>query len=165
MEEQINHDATVAQQPNDKIAKLAQKLNMSKKKLIILGSIAIFVIVAVIITLLCIPSRFERVKNEAINIAGQISHRGDDNFTIDTYPYEDTKLSSAAIALLAPDSQRKALEAIKYVNQELGFNGAVYDRMMETNALMGRQSEENDKYRVSWTYHPDEGLEVTYEKK
>ena len=165
MDEQINHDATVAQQPNDKIAKLAQKLNMSKKKLIILGSIAIFVIVAVIVTLLCIPSRFERVKNEAINIAGQISHRGDDNFTIDTYPYEDTKLSSAAIALLAPDSQRKALEAIKYVNQELGFNGAVYDRMMQTNALMGRQSEENDKYRVSWTYHPNEGLEVTYEKK
>ena len=165
MDEQINHDATVAQQPNDKIAKLAQKLNMSKKKLIILGSIAIFVIVAVIITLLCIPSRFERVKNEAVHIAGQISSRGDDNFTIDTYPYEDTKLSSEVIALLAPDSQRKALEAIKYVNEELGFNGALYDRMMETNALMGRQSEENAKYRVSWTYHPDEGLEVTYEKK
>lgn len=35
---------------------------------------------------------------------------------------------------------------------------------METNALMGRQREENDKYRVSWTYHPNRGLEVTYEK-
>ena len=165
MDEQINNEATLAEPPKDKIEQIAQKLNMSKKKLIILGSIAIFVIVAVIITLLCIPSRFERVKNEALNIAGQISHRGDDNFTIDTYPYEDTNLNSAVISALAPDSQRKALEAIQYVNEELGFNGAVYNRMMETNALMGRQSEENDKYRVSWTYHPDEGLEVTYEKK
>ena len=30
---------------------------------------------------------------------------------------------------------------------------------------MGRQSEENEKYRVKWSYHPDDGLEVTYEKK
>lgn len=36
--------------------------------------------------------------------------------------------------------------------------------MLETSARMGRQREENDKYRVTWTYHPDEGLEVTYEK-
>ena len=37
--------------------------------------------------------------------------------------------------------------------------------MMKTTALMGRQSAETDKYKVSWTYHPDNGLEVTYEKK
>lgn len=165
MDEQINNEATLAEPPKDKIEQIAQKLNMSKKKLIIFGAVAILVVIAIIITIIAIPSHFERVKNEAMNIAGQISYRGDDNFTIDTYPYEDTKLSSATIALLAPDSQRNALEAIKYVNEELGFNGAVYNRMMETNALMGRQSEENDKYRVSWTYHPDEGLEVTYEKK
>ncbi len=30
---------------------------------------------------------------------------------------------------------------------------------------MGQQSEENKKFRVSWTYHPDRGLEVLYEKK
>ena len=29
----------------------------------------------------------------------------------------------------------------------------------------GRQSSENEKYKVSWTYHPDDGLKVTYEKK
>ena len=37
--------------------------------------------------------------------------------------------------------------------------------MMNTSALMGRQVEENDKYKVSWTYHPDDGLTVTYTKK
>ena len=71
---------------------------------------------------------------------------------------------NSSAALLASRTQEKALEAIKYVNKELGFNGSLYNRMLETNAIMGRQSEENDKYRVTWTYHPDEGLEVTYEK-
>ena len=37
--------------------------------------------------------------------------------------------------------------------------------MLKTNALMGRQTEENDKYKVAWSYHPDDGLEVTYSKK
>lgn len=68
-------------------------------------------------------------------------------------------------SLLLPDAQEGALEAIRYANEELGFNGSVYSQMMNTTALMGRQSAENDKYRVSWTYHPDDGLEVTYEKK
>ncbi len=165
MDEQINNEATLAEPPKDKIEQIAQKLNMSKKKLIILGAVAILVVIAIIITIIAIPSRFERVKNEALKIAGQISSRGDDNFTIDTYPYEDTNMSAALIAVLAPSDRRQALEAIQYVNEELGFNGALYDRMMSTTALMGRQSEENDKYKVSWTYHPDEGLEVTYEKK
>ena len=67
--------------------------------------------------------------------------------------------------MLAPDAEEDALEAIQYVNEKLGFNGALYDEMLETNASMGRQSEENNKYKVTWTYHPDEGLEVTYQKK
>jgi len=51
------------------------------------------------------------------------------------------------------------------MNTKLGFSDAVYRKMLQTSALMGRQSEENSKYRVSWTYHPDSGLEVMYEKK
>lgn len=164
MDENIkNQEAITEQQPlMDK--RLSGKPKLSKKKLIILIS-AIVAVIAAVIIICAIPSRFERVKNEAAKIAGEISSRGDDNFTIDTYPYEDTNMSSAQIAMLAPETQSKALAAIKYVNEELGFNGSLYDRMLQTNALMGRQSEENDKYRVSWTYHPDEGLEVTYEKK
>ncbi|MBQ9942147.1 MAG: hypothetical protein IJP03_03965 [Christensenellaceae bacterium] len=68
-------------------------------------------------------------------------------------------------SMLLPNTQENALEAIRYANDELGFNGSVYSKMMQTNALMGRQTEETAKYRVSWTYHPSDGLEVTYEKK
>ena len=148
------------------IAEEIMKGEKRKRNLIILSSVAIVVIIAVVIAILVKqPSHFERVKKEAIQIAGQVSYRGEDNFTIDTYPYEDLNMSAEVIAMLAPSARRKALEAIEYVNEELGFNDALYDRMIGTSAIMGRQSEENDKYRVFWTYHPNRGLEVTYEKK
>ena len=129
------------------------KNQFTEKKLIILGGI---VIAAVILALVIfVPSKFERVRNECLKIAGMVTGSGD-YFMIDTYPEG---------IYVFPDTQEKALEAIKYANEELGFNGSVYSQMMKTTALMGRQSAENDKYRVSWTYHPDDGLEVTYEKK
>lgn len=157
MDEQINtsENEVLTQKPISKGPK--------KKNLLILGGI--LVIIAVVVAIIFIPSKFERVKNEAVEIAGQVSSRGKDNFTIDTYPFEDTNMDPALIAMIADDSQDNALEAIRYVNEELGFNGALYDEMLETTALMGRQSEENDKYEVTWKYHPDEGLEVTYKKK
>ena len=140
----------------------ADKPKMSKKKLAIIAAAAVVVIAIALI--IFIPSKFEQVKNECVHIAGRISGSGD-YFVIDTYPDEYKNMDSTLVSLLAPSAQENALEAIKYANEELGFNGSVYSQMMKTTALMGRQSAENDKYQVSWTYHPDEGLEVTYEKK
>ena len=51
------------------------------------------------------------------------------------------------------------------MKRALGFSDSLYQDMLNTSAIMGRQSEENEKYRVKWSYHPDDGLEVTYEKK
>ena len=128
------------------------KTKFTKKKIFIISGIVVIVIAIALV--IFIPSKFERVKNECVHIAGMVS--GDeDYFMIDTSP------DSVPI----PNAQERALEAIKYANEELGFNNSVYSRMIRTSALMGRQSEENDKYKVSWTYHPNDGLEVTYEKK
>ena len=55
-----------------------------------------------------------------------------------------------------------ALSKIKSINSDLGFSSSVYQEMLETRALDGRQTESNDKYTVTWTYHPDYGMEVTY---
>lgn len=54
---------------------------------------------------------------------------------------------------------------LEEINEDLGFSAALFEEMGETRALDGRQSEENDKYSVSWRYHPNSGLEVTYEIK
>ena len=52
---------------------------------------------------------------------------------------------------------------IKEVNTDLGFGSAVSERMGQTRAIDGMQSESNGDYTVRWTYHPDRGLEATYE--
>lgn len=139
-----------------------RRFKLTKKTAIILGAVAVVVIAAAFVLLH--KSKFEKVREECVHIAGMVSRSGD-YFTIDTYPDAYENMDEALVAMLLPNAQKNALEAIKYANEELGFNGSVYSQMMKTSALMGRQSEENDKYKVSWTYHPDDGLEVTYEKK
>ena len=44
----------------------------------------------------------------------------------------------------------------------LGLPDSLYDEMCETNALMGRQTESYEYYDVSWSYHPDNGLDVIF---
>lgn len=58
-----------------------------------------------------------------------------------------------------------ANDAIERINKELGFSDALMEKMNQTTALQGKQTDSNDKYIVSWTYHPDYGLEVMYEFK
>lgn len=143
-------------------AETKKKFQITKKNLIIIG-----VVLLVVIALACIvfhKSEFEKTRDGVVDIAGMVTGRGD-YFTIETYPDTYKDMDATMRAILLPGAQQNALEAIKYANEELGFNGSLYSKMMETSALMGRQSEENDKYKVSWTYHPDDGLKVTYEKK
>lgn len=73
---------------------------------------------------------------------------------LDTNPYDldDFLLSSV---------NAKVEEA----NTKLGFSDSLYQKMLTTTALQGRQSDENDLVKVQWTYHPDKGLCVIYEIK
>lgn len=74
--------------------------------------------------------------------------------TLDTNPYDfdDYVLSGM-------------LDKIKKANSRLGFTDGLYQKMLSTSALQGRQTDENDLVTVQWTYHPDHGLEVIYEVK
>lgn len=58
-----------------------------------------------------------------------------------------------------------ANDAIERINKELGFSDALMEKMNTTTWSQGRQNESNDKYSVTWTYHPDKGMEVLYEMK
>ncbi|MBE5802223.1 MAG: zinc ribbon domain-containing protein [Clostridiales bacterium] len=55
--------------------------------------------------------------------------------------------------------------AVNTVNEKLGFPSSIANKMDHTTWSMGRQTESTDKYIVTWTYHPDKGLEVLYEVK
>ena len=146
-------------------------LKSDKKRMLQVGG----VIAAAAVIALCMlsyKSPFEKAQNEAVDIMGH-GTSGDGYFTIDTNemdipPDKDTSdytRTELVWRMVNPDEQEKALEAIRKTNETLGFNGSLYSQMTQTSALMGRQSAETKRYRVSWSYHPNRGLEVTYEKK
>ena len=73
--------------------------------------------------------------------------------SIDTNPYD-----------LDDYTTDGSIQAIINVNNALGLPDYVIDDMGSTTALMGRQTEtfSDIGVTVSWSYHPDKGLEVTY---
>ena len=81
--------------------------------------------------------------------------------TVDTNPNDDPGDDVWAYI----DAFLDANDFIEKVNIELGFSAALAEKMGNTSWSMGRQTQENDNYVVSWTYHPDKGLEVMYEVK
>ncbi len=54
--------------------------------------------------------------------------------------------------------------SIKDMNEDLGLPDSLWNDMLQTTWSMGKQQEtyESIGIKVSWTYHPDKGLEVTY---
>lgn len=55
--------------------------------------------------------------------------------------------------------------SIYTVNAALGLPDSLTEKMGQTSSLDGRQSQSYEDVEVSWKYHPDHGLEVTYEAK
>lgn len=56
------------------------------------------------------------------------------------------------------------LYEIKDMNRKIGLPDSLYNDMIQTTWSMGKQQEtyESIGIKVSWTYHPNKGLEVTY---
>lgn len=48
--------------------------------------------------------------------------------------------------------------------EELDGPDSVLSKMESTTAMMGRQSDDWDDFEVSWSYHPDNGLDATFEQ-
>lgn len=46
---------------------------------------------------------------------------------------------------------------------ELDTPDRLYDKIAQTSALQGQQSDEWKGVRAYWNYHPDQGLEITFE--
>jgi hypothetical protein len=48
--------------------------------------------------------------------------------------------------------------------EELDGPDSILSKMESTTAMMGRQSDDWDDFEVSWSYHPDNGLDATFEQ-
>ena len=135
----------------------------NKKKLpIIIGIIVAVVIVIIVLLLGGGKKDFNKMYSDIANESWCTIGADGSYMKIDTDPKnkgEDMSWSEFE------NISFPATSAIERVNEELGFSSAVYEEMMVTRALDGRQSASSDKYEASWSYHPDQGLEVIYKFK
>lgn len=81
------------------------------------------------------------------------------SITIDSNPWGASK-GSQAYQL----SNDLALLYIKELNSELGLPDWLYTEMVNTRAVDGRQKEVFDYVTVTWSYHPDSGINILYRK-
>lgn len=71
---------------------------------------------------------------------------------------------SDSVSVVVFDSNAaKAQPGLRAMLDELGFNSAVLDRMGQTRALDGTRDAEGRNCNVTWTYHPDDGLQMVFE--
>ncbi len=60
-------------------------------------------------------------------------------------------------------SSSSAYDIMKRINSELNLPQSINEKIASTRAIDGRLKEEYDDLEISWTYHPDKGLEILYE--
>lgn len=79
-----------------------------------------------------------------------------------------TKLSSDKKSITVDSSSQydyiSEMDIIMIISK-LELPDSLFDEMCATNALMGRQTEEYGYYEVSWSFHPDNGLDAIFKYK
>lgn len=137
-----------------KLGKSASRKNSNSKRRIFSGIIVIGLIIVLALTLINKKPNFNKMFPEYstkkwCNITEDGTFMEIDTNYLDLDDYYD----------------KDAYDAIKDINKKLEFSESVIKKMGNTRSLDGRQSDETKKYIVSWTYHPNNGLEVYYEIK
>ncbi len=142
----------------------APRKPLNKKILIALGG-AVAVIVLVIILALSLGGKqdFNKMYSDLADYAWCTIASDGSYLRLDTNPFD--KDSDDMVWSDYENYYFPADDAIERINRELGFSDALMEKMNTTTWSQGRQTESNSKYTVTWTYHPDKGLEVMYEFK
>lgn len=143
-------------------AKVDQVAKKGKKTPIIIAAIAGVVVLAVILIVVLGKGggnkiNFNKLYDEYCSSTWASVGSDGSYLSIDTNPYDrdDDGLAYPA-----------AYTAIKNVNSALGLPDSLINEMGQTTGADGKQTETFDELgiTVSWKYHPDKGLEVTYKK-
>lgn len=131
-------------------------LKLPKKHLLTGGIIVIAILIIAVVLFSNSGPNFKKIyKQHCDSIWSDV---GDDGsyLSIDTNPYDEDDKGVAYY---------EAYTAIENINRKLGLSESLFEDMKRTTGIDGKQSEEFEKVIVSWKYHPDTGLEVTYRKK
>lgn len=139
-------------------AAAAQPAKTKKKKTLAIA-VAVLALVAIVVGMVAVNAKpkgpdFQALYDEYCSEPWAKVANDGSYLAIDTNP-SDRKADSNIYIL-------EADQAIKDINKALGFDESLHERMGRTNAIAGMQSETGNGVRVSWDYHPKNGLEVTY---
>ncbi len=73
--------------------------------------------------------------------------------------------SDSVVVVIDNNTKPITTLALKAMLKDLGFSSAVADRMYQTRALDGTQLADGKRATATWTFHPNSGLRVVFEKK
>ena len=144
------------------------------KKFLIICAVALAVIIGIIVTVLLVSYRSslkyitKTVLEEHSRAHCVVSSSGM-SVTIDTNPddkdaYDIYRMNTTELAVYS-SIHSDSTKAIKLMNEKLGFDADLADEMDSTRESMGKQTAENENYKVEWSYSAKKGLEVTYYEK
>ena len=128
-----------------------------KKPIIGLGVIMAIVVLLSIILNASKTVNFQKLYDEHCMFTWAELAEDGSYLSIDTNPYDlDDK------GLAYPD----ALYAVEDINKELGLPSSLIKEIKETTGADGKQTRtyEDLGLEITWKYHPDRGLEITYAK-
>lgn len=136
-----------------RITKISEKLNKNKKKSIFVTLIVALILLVGVIFLLNMRPSFTTVYNDYLDSKyAEVAEDGS-YLRIDTNPYDISDYNS-----------KEGLTELETAIDKLKLPSTLKEEMYETRAMDGRQVKDYDGITVSWTYHPDQGLEVLFTK-
>ena len=140
---------------NAQVEKDSHKLQLNPRMLIG-GAVALVAIIVIIVIIVKSQGpNFKKIYNTYCSYTWADVADDGSWLSIDTNPYD---YDDDGVAY------PEAYEAVEKVNRELGLPSSLYDEIGKTRAIDGTQYRDYDKVSVSWHYHPDTGLEITYRK-
>ena len=129
---------------------------MRKALLIVIGIMCVLVVGVLLFIKISNEVNFEKQFADIKNYGWCEISKDGSYMKLDTNPYDTEQRYVNEVV---------AVNGIADANIALGFSDVLMEKMMNTRARDGRQYDENDKVKVSWTFGEVMNLEVIYEKK
>jgi len=80
-------------------------------------------------------------------------------------PDDDLKYSDSSKYIAKAEILVNALSVYENINRNLGLPESLDEKIGHTSGLDGKQTEEYDKVKVTWSYNANSGLMILYERK
>lgn len=139
---------------NEEAAQVDKKKGKKKRRPLKIVIIILVIVIAYLIVSNIGTHNFKKMYSDIASESWCTIGSDGSYITIDTNPLD-----------IDDHFDTEAYDAIQRINSDLGFSESVLENMGHTRAMDGTQTAESSRAVVTWRYHPDTGMEVTYSWK